>query len=256
MHDPKDRLVEIGTGGSAFDEHEANQRLLDAASVDGAFRGFVDAGGFPCVGAKSALARGGYRLSIHGGLAEPRTLPALCRHLTQFVGEADAMTESGKFTTFVAVFRSQVIPSEDVFEKLLWKQLQMLHDACDESWDPAVSSDPDDPHFSFSFGGRAFFIVGMHPNASRVARRFCWPALVFNLHTQFETLRESGKMPRMQEVIRSRDASLQGDINPNLNDFGDATEARQYSGRPVEASWSPPLKVQDSNPPRQCPFHK
>ena len=258
-HDAQRRLIEVGTHAPAADSKSLAQRQLDAAAVDGALRGFIEAGGFPCVGAKSAFVRGNYRLSIHGGLAEPRTLPALCRNLQQYVGEVDNMTAGGKFATFVAVFRSQVIPSELAFEHLLWRQLQMLHDACGKPWDDTVSSDPSNPHFSFSFGGRAFFIVGMHPRASRVARRFCWPTLVFNLHEQFEQLREDGKMPRMQQVIRDRDRKLQGTINPNLRDFGDATEARQYSGRPVEPSWTPPLVVDEpaaDKPAARCPFHR
>ena len=36
--------------------------------------------------------------------------------------------------------------------------------------------------------------------------------------------------------------SLQGTINPNLADFGDASEARQYSGRAVEANWTCPFR--------------
>ncbi len=46
----------------------------------------------------------------------------------------------------------------------------------------------------------------------------------------------------MQEVIRDRERNLQGDLNPNLADFGTRSEARQYSGRPMEEQW-------------RCPFH-
>jgi hypothetical protein len=46
----------------------------------------------------------------------------------------------------------------------------------------------------------------------------------------------------MQEAIRQRDIALQGSINPVLARFGEASEARQYSGRAVESNW-------------KCPFH-
>ena len=42
-------------------------------------------------------------------------------------------------------------------------------------WDPSVSEDPDDPLFSFSFGGHALFVVGLHPQSSRLSRRFGGP---------------------------------------------------------------------------------
>ena len=97
------------------------------------------------------------------------------------------------------------------------------------------SSDPADPHFSFSFGGQALYVIGMHAKSSREARRFRWPALVFNPHEQFERLRADGKWKHMQETIRHRDLVLQGTINPMLSDFGEHSEARQYSGRIVAA---------------------
>ncbi len=79
----------------------------------------------------------------------------------------------------------------------LWSRLQSLSDK--DQWlgqdvDSRVSQDPENPHFSLSFGGEAFFVVGLHPGASRLARRFERPALVFNLHAQFEQLRSEGHL--------------------------------------------------------------
>ena len=162
------------------------------------------------------------------------------------------------------MFERPLETDEESFERSLWAQLQQLHDADPAPWDPAVSSDPDDPHFSFSFAGTAFFIVGLHPGSGRLSRKFPWPALVFNPHTQFERLREQGKYVRMQQVIRDRERALQGDINPVLEDFGSDSEARQYSGRLVESDWSPPFcphvaegqePAQAAAPPVGCPMH-
>jgi FPC/CPF motif-containing protein YcgG len=86
--------------------------------------------------------------------------------------------------------------------------------------------------------GQAFFVVGLSPQAERWARRFPWPVLVFNAHEQFEELRKSEQFPR----IRERDAELEGEPNPNLADYGDHTEARQYSGREVESDWVCPAR--------------
>jgi len=47
-------------------------------------------------------------------------------------------------------------------------------------WDAVVSSNPSNEKFAFSFGGKAFFLVGMHPKSSRKARRFKYPAIAFN----------------------------------------------------------------------------
>ena len=104
-----------------------------------------------------------------------------------------------------------------------------------------MSRDTEAPKFCFSFAGRAFFIVGLSPAGERWARAFPWPTLAFNAHFQFEQLRERGQFERLQEVIRERDLELEGNLNPNLSNFGDHTEARQYSGRAVESDWRCPV---------------
>ncbi len=146
------------------------------------------------------------------------------------------------FTTFVAIFDDPSIGDEAHFEKLLWQQLDALHRIDDHPWAPSASSNPDDNNFGFSFGGVAFFVVGLHPRSTRQARRFSHPALVFNDHRQFEQLRAQGSFSKMQRVIRDRDQAWQGTVNPMLADFGTVSEARQYSGRAVPADW-------------KCPFH-
>jgi uncharacterized protein len=94
-----------------------------------------------------------------------------------------------------------------------------------------------------SFGEEAFFIVGLHPRASRPARRFECPVLVFNLHDQFEQLREQGRYERMRTKIIERDVALAGSANPMLARHGTISEARQYSGRNIsEPGWVCPFK--------------
>ncbi len=101
----------------------------------------------------------------------------------------------------------------------------------------------DSPHFSLSFGGEAFFAVGLHPNASREARRFRAPAIVFNLHAQFEQLRADGLYEKLRRTILERDEALQGSTNPMLARHGQVSEARQYSGRAVGGDWNCPFSA-------------
>ena len=148
------------------------------------------------------------------------------------------------FTTFVAVFRERDGGDEAWFEHALWSQLQRLHDldVRYHPWDARVSDDPGDPRFSFSLAGNAFFVVGLHPWSSRSARRFAWPALIFNAHEQFEHLRADGRFGGLQQRIRQRERRLDGTLNPNLADYGAHSEARQYSGRAAEPSWTCPFR--------------
>lgn len=212
--------------------------------MDEAFRAFVSHARFPCLAAKGAVRRRDHELGVYGALASAPSSDALASDLAAFTRRA--APGGDRFTAFVAVFTDRAPASERAFEQRLWAQLQRLHERDDPAmgWDPAVSADPNDPRFSFSFGGRALFVVGLHPHSSRLARRFRWPALVFNPHAQFERLRREGRYERLRTQIRERDIELQGSANPNLADFGERSEARQYSGRDTTAAeW-------------RCPFHR
>jgi FPC/CPF motif-containing protein YcgG len=122
----------------------------------------------------------------------------------------------------------------------LWKFLHSLHQIDPQPWDKTTSADTESPEFSFSFLGVSFYIVGMHPNSSREARSTPFPMIVFNLHSQFEMLRGTGRYSRVRDLIRKRDKEKQGTVNPMLEDFGTNSEARQYSGRAVEKNWKCP----------------
>jgi FPC/CPF motif-containing protein YcgG len=178
------------------------------------------------------------------------TTEGLSRDLCHFA--QSLLVEETEYATFVSVFREPRDVDELRFEQLLWQQLHQLHaaDAAYFTWDPSVSADHTDPEFSFSFAGRAFYVIGMHANSSRTARTFPWPVLVFNPHEQFERLRTEGKWKKMQTAIRARELVLQGSVNPMLSNFGEQSEARQYSGRIVADDWAPPAPAGG-----KCPFH-
>lgn len=213
------------------------QTLLDAhvANAD-----------FPCVGAKAAAARG--TLEVLACNAIDSSWDDLRIH-DRLLGWAHAYrADPGLFRSLAVVFEGPYGLSEAAFEAALWQRVQSLSDK--DVWrgqdhDPTVSPDPSDPHFSLSFGGEAFFVVGLHPNASRPARRFARPAMIFNLHDQFEQLRAAGKYEGMREKIMARDEAIAGTRNPMLARHGEASEARQYSGRVVGDDWRCPFQRAD-----------
>ncbi|MGP1665135.1 MAG: guanitoxin biosynthesis heme-dependent pre-guanitoxin N-hydroxylase GntA [Rhodanobacter sp.] len=201
---------------------------------------FIQRPGFPCVGARAALSRQGLT-TIDGGLLEhaehDQTIVAALQKFTREVRD-DAM-----FVSVAVVFSPTPACSEPVFERALWQRLQAWHqiDRQQYEWDPRVSSDPSSPTFSMSIGGQAFYVIGLHPGASRRARRFHRPALVLNLHRQFERLRADGRYDKLRAAITERDVALSGSSNPMLAVHGESSEARQYSGRQVDADWTCPF---------------
>lgn len=197
---------------------------------------------YPCTGAVSAFSQKHYRFGLYPELGSDRAVVAVCHDLYDFHHEFPTVNDH--FITFIAMFRGPVIKSEAHFEELMWHQLQAMH-VCDAeffTWDPRVATDPQNPRFSFSIGGRGMFIIGMHPKASRLARVSRHPALVFNLHEQFDRLRERGKFDAMKQAIRTRDKAFQGSVNPMLTTFGEQSEAQQYAGRLVPESWICPFR--------------
>lgn len=215
-----------------------------------AFRKMVSAPQFSCLGAKAALNEGTYRIRTYPELGADRSTNDLAADLMSFTRSDMAGSD---YSTFIALFESPPDLTEDQFEARLWLQLRLLHalDLERFAWDPSVGRDPADSQFSFSFAGQAFYVLGMHASSSRLARRFAWPTLVFNPHAQFERLRSDGKWKRMQRSIRAREIALQGSTNPMLSEFGEKSEARQYSGRSVPDDWRPPFPSSDG----KCPFH-
>jgi FPC/CPF motif-containing protein YcgG len=234
--------------------------FLPDDEIKSRFAAFVADAAFPCLGAKAASNAGSDIVSIYDSLASAQSLRCLAGELEDFLHSEVRRTSN--YATFVAIFREPQSLGEEEFEQLLWSQLQQLHqiDTARYGWDRSVASDPSDPHFSFSFAGQALYVVGLHGGSSRHARRFPWPTLVFNPHEQFERLRLDGKWGRIQEAIRSRDIALQGSANPMLSEFGERSEARQYSGRRVDETWKAPFRASlppdGDNDESRCPFHR
>ncbi|QNM83239.1 YqcI/YcgG family protein [Sphingomonas sabuli] len=206
------------------------------------FRRFIGDGGFPCVGAKAALNRGTMRFVVardfKSAWDDLRILPSI------YAMVRDYREEPEPFQSLAVLFETGTPESEEEFEQQMWQRLQSLSDKDDwlgQPPDPRVAHDPADPHFALSFGGEGFFVVGLHPHASRPARRFKTPALVFNLHDQFERLRAAGRYQPLRTAILSRDEKLAGSINPMLAEHGTISAARQYSGRAVNDEWRCPF---------------
>ncbi|MGJ8560145.1 MAG: guanitoxin biosynthesis heme-dependent pre-guanitoxin N-hydroxylase GntA [Litorimonas sp.] len=225
---------------SIADQRGCPPTAVDMVEISKTLR-FIQSDSFPCVGAKSALVQDGVEFRVYDNLIRDANDTALHLDIQEYLTRLNP--EDARVQSFVAIFKTPQDLSEAEFETALWDRLKGLHKMnrdLDIPWNPNVSSDPDNPHFSMSIAGHPFFIVGMHAGASRISRRSPYPTLVFNSNVQFDRLKADGRYEKLQSVIRQRDEALQGSINPNLADFGQASEARQYSGRPVSESWACP----------------
>lgn len=213
---------------------------FDIEGIENDFKSFVLEGNHPCMMARSVFKMENYNLHVYDKMRSEETAQALLNDLQVFLDHTDF--ESSDYRSFAAVFPNNCFANELAFEQSLWQTLQNLHDLDPEPWDSTVSHNPEDAEFSFSLLGKAFYIIGLHPGSSRMARQAPYTTLVFNLHCQFEKLRAMGKYDKIRNLVRKNDEKLQGSINPVLQDFGSDSETKQYSGRHVESNW-------------KCPFH-
>lgn len=219
---------------------ETTTLIPDRLQVIKEFENFIVEQDHPCIMAQSVFKMGEVELHTYNKIGDDSTTTQLLNDLGNYLGNYNF--GDNDFRTFIASFPTEAYPTEEAFEQALWGQLQQIHDHDSEKWDETVSSNPENKNFSFSILGKAFYIVGMHPQSSRYARRSPYPSIVFNLHWQFEKLREMKAYENVRDKIRERDKALQGDINPVLEDFGKSSEALQYSGRNIGKEW-------------KCPFH-
>jgi len=207
------------------------------------FENFVLDGAYPCVAARAALSRGHVPCFIANNIAEadddPRILVFIYDFIMQFRKAKSTLHSAA------VIFTGPVTINEEDFDTFFWHRLQNLSrlDAGRFPYDARVSSDPASPDFSFSLGEEAFFIIGLHPGSSRPSRRFKYPGMIFNPHAQFVKLRASHQYDKMKNIVRKRDKIYSGDINPMLKDFGEASEAMQYTGRQYHEGWTCPLHI-------------
>lgn len=213
---------------------------IDIRKIEKEYNEFILTENHPCVMAKSLFKMKKYDLKVYDSMNDPEDLQQLVKDLENYIEQYNF--KNTEFKSFIASFPNDKFSNEIDFEKALWTTLQKLNEIDDCEWDHRVSDNPNDKEFSFSLGGRAFYIVGLHPQSSRIARQAPHTTMVFNLHHQFEKLRNMGTFLTVRDTIRKNDEILQGTINPVLRDYGADTETKQYSGRKVEENW-------------KCPFH-
>ncbi|MDF4025569.1 guanitoxin biosynthesis heme-dependent pre-guanitoxin N-hydroxylase GntA [Luteibacter sp. PPL201] len=210
-------------------------------SAIAAFESHLASPWFPCLAAQTATRRHLVTHVFAGSMACPAHDAETARAIAAFAGKDKP---EHALHSLVVHFNDASPMPEPLFERWLFARLQGIHeaDAAHHAWDPGVSDDPDDPAFSMSVGGKAFYVVGLHPGASRRARRLSHPALVFNLHAQFEYLRSQGRYERLKKAIVERDIAFNGSANPMLAVHGTSSEARQYSGRHIVGEWQCPFR--------------
>lgn len=220
---------------------KTNERVINE------FKAFLQNKDFPCVAARAALEKQHIRFFVAEHISCPDNDKEIVKFLKEF--KSDYRKSDSRFHSAVIIFREPGDLDEDMFDRFLWKRLQDLSDLDSKInfYDKRVDIDPSSPNFSFSINEEAFFVIGLNPGSSRKARRFNYPALVFNPHAQFEELRDEQLYEKMKSIVRKRDQSFSGSVNPMLQDYGSRSETFQYSGKKYNEDWKCPLNIHNSH---------
>ncbi len=211
--------------------------------VKNEFVEFIENKFFPCIGAKTAMAKNQLSCLVAAHIFWPSDDEKIVAFLHTFIDKY--RTSHHPFHSAAIIFIAPQDITETGYETAFWQRLQAISniDAQHYKFDSRVSSDIQSPLFSFSIKVEALFAVGMHGSCSRDARRFKYPAIVFNPHAQFDMFKQTTKYKNLQSSIRKRDMVFSGLINPMLNDHAISPEIIQYTGKNYGHLFSCPLKI-------------
>ena len=182
---------------------ETDENIIDN------FFSFIRSDSSVCVGAKGALAKNNIRVMVAEYFDSSDSDGDILNFAYNFI--RDYRKAEDGLHSLVIIFKEPVNIDEAEFEKILWRRLQSLSelDATKFAHDKRVSSDPASPTFSYSLMEEAFFIIALHPASSRMARRFSYPALVFNPHAQFEKMKQKGTYQKLDKTRQAKCLGIQ-----------------------------------------------
>lgn len=204
---------------------------------------FIESSSFPCIMAKSVLNTGIIEFQEINDLYDSNETRKVLEKMYSFIRKFK--NNEGKLASFILFVKNPVYKNFTHFEKAFWSFLVKLNSLDKKKFehDSRVASDPHNANFGFSIMEEAFFLLALHPESERRARRFKTPAIVFNPHEQFENLRRRGVFHKIKNLIRRKDQILQGFSNPMLTDFGEKTEVFQYLGKKYSPRAAVPLHL-------------
>jgi len=246
-------MAEVGIQSDNSSSFSLEPESSDSTHLQEDIRSFIFQKNYPCVAAVQSVVRNEQIIATYGQFGGGTHWQNLRADLLRYL-ELQRATQS-RYLSFWAIFtNSGHIPDNEVdFEEHFWRELSLLSSEEERAidWNKNDSSDPNDPSFCLSLNGTKLFVVGLHPQSSRLARRFSRPAMVFNTISQFEQFETDGTYIGMVNNIRNRDLNFQGSVNPMVLAHGDVWESIQYSGRDNHLSWKCPFQfMKQQNKPR------
>lgn len=210
---------------------------------------------FACLLGRSVVRRDQFMLTaVDGAMTDAVAAQQAAAALERFVAYQDELGEP--YSVCVVAFPDAERDLEpEHYERLLFGFLEELHAIDAAPWDTHYGSDPNVWGFGFSFAGRGWFPIGMHPNSPRADRRVAMPMVVFNALWQFRHLDEAGLSERMHYAIRERELRRNEQVMPLPGERGSVSGAAQYAGLQPREGWRCPFQASVDVPPPPRPAY-
>ncbi|WP_224268336.1 YqcI/YcgG family protein [Haloprofundus salinisoli] len=202
---------------------------------------------FPCYFGIESERQGDALYTFVPSTTHPDALLRFRDTLLEYVEEFSEFSERASLVAFFKPPDEQLTEAE--YHEQLWHILQFLHVHDPEPWPERIPTDPDDPHWEFSFGGEPMFPTTRAPFYDRRMSRYCPLGLeiTFQPRKIFEGITadtEAGQQAR--EVIQRRIEAYDG-VCPHA-DIGDW-------GVDGEHEWHQYMLSADSEQaPGECPM--
>ncbi|PSP71344.1 hypothetical protein BRC79_00750 [Halobacteriales archaeon QH_8_67_27] len=179
---------------------------------------------FPCFFGAESVRNGDPLYTAVPSMTDKDALLGLGRTLLHYLETYEDHSDRASLVTF---FRPPKTPlSEAEYHRSLWHVLQFLHVHDPEPWPEDIPTNPDDPHWEFSFGGEPMFPTCRAPFYDDRKSRYCPVGLeiTFQPRALFENLdvtADTSAGQHAREVIQGRLEDYDGVCpHADLGDWG------------------------------------
>jgi FPC/CPF motif-containing protein YcgG len=179
---------------------------------------------FPCFFGAESVQNGDPLYTAVPSMTDRDALLGLGRTLLHYLEIYEDHSDRASLVTF---FRPPETPlSESEYHRSLWHVLQFLHVHDPEPWPGDIPTDPDDPHWEFSFGGEPMFPTCRAPFYDDRKSRYCPVGLeiTFQPRALFENLdvtADTSAGQHARDVIHGRLEDYDGVCpHADLGDWG------------------------------------
>jgi FPC/CPF motif-containing protein YcgG len=205
---------------------------------------------FPCFFGAESVANGDPLYTAVSSMTEKNALLNLGRTLLSYLEIYQDYSDRASLVVFFRPPNQEL--SEGEYHEALWHILQFLHVHDTKPWPKDIPTDPDDPHWEFSFGGEPMFPTCRAPFYDTRKSRYCPIGLeiTFQPRALFENLgvtADTAMGERARETIQDRLEDYDGVCpHADLGDWG-VEEDREWPQYMFSSD--------DKQAPDECPIN-